>query len=72
MSSPTIRITIELGNAAFDGDGRGAEVARILEALAQRYRASGVTKLSFLYDINGNPVGEAQLLPAREPARRRP
>jgi hypothetical protein len=55
-----IHITIEVVNEAFQEDG-GAEVARILEELAKKYRASDVTLLTFLRDVNGNAVGEAQL-----------
>lgn len=61
-----LRITIETDNAAFADDGgshtpfsRGAEVARILRALATKVDATGIDANADrpLYDFNGNNVG---------------
>lgn len=64
-----MKITIELatGNAAFTDDylGMAGETARILEALADRIRASASSDLFGttypLHDALGNRVGEAQI-----------
>ena len=55
-----IRITIAVDNAAFEEDG-GAEVARILEALAVKYLENGVHLSTTIRDSNGNRVGHASL-----------
>ena len=55
------RLTIHCDNYAFDGEGRGAEVARILERIAHELR-SGVSFAPHyitLRDANGNDVGRA-------------
>lgn len=62
----TLRIKINLDNAAFE-DGGAAEVARILADLAERIpdpldATNG--KLS-LHDANGNYVGEAEIIGRR-------
>ena len=55
-----IRITIAVQNAAFEEDG-GAEVARILEALAVKYLERGIGLETVIHDRNGNRVGNAVL-----------
>jgi hypothetical protein len=56
MSNLTIEI--ETGNAAFEDDNLGFEIARILRKLADRIENDGVGCLDMgLYDINGNKVG---------------
>lgn len=57
----TIRITIDTGNAAFEDFG-GSEVARILRKLADRYDDEGLHVFAALHDVNGNKVGETELL----------
>jgi hypothetical protein len=71
MTNKIAVITILTGNAAFCEDNgeetqaaSGAEQARILRALADEIEAGGVFFRS-LYDVNGNKVGEYQLI-ARE------
>jgi hypothetical protein len=51
-----ITISIETGNAAFEGDS-GYEVARILRKLADEFENYGRSQFSGLYDHNGNKVG---------------
>jgi len=53
-----IKIEIHTDNAAFDDGNKGAEVARILRALAQHWEAWGTDKVT-LRDVNGNTVGIA-------------
>ncbi len=55
---------IELGNAAFEGDNRRAEVARILRVLAERVEQG--QENGVVYDVNGNLVGNWYLDPADE------
>jgi hypothetical protein len=54
-----ITITIDTGNAAFDGGNAGAEVARILRKTAERIAAAGIKRCDGIavLDINGNTVG---------------
>lgn len=54
-----LTMTINSDNAAFS-ENAGAEVARIMRALADRIDA-GVEGHFNLYDINGNAVGAAVL-----------
>ena len=57
----TLRIEIDLGNAAFDDDPF-PEVARILLQYARV--ATEIALLTCkLYDINGNRVGKAEIVP---------
>ena len=51
-----ITIEISTSNAAFDGDNKADEIARILHDLADRFD-EGDTDLTIL-DINGNKVGQ--------------
>lgn len=53
----TFRVEIETDSAAFDDDGAGHEVARILRKLAERIE-NGHTS-AILRDVNGNRVGFA-------------
>jgi hypothetical protein len=57
--SHKITITIETGNAAFDGDDEVTEVRRILEEVALRIERTGVSNADgqALVDLNGNTVG---------------
>jgi hypothetical protein len=50
------RVKIETGNAAFEGDSKGYEIARILRDAADRIEDG--QKTGYLYDVNGNRVGE--------------
>jgi hypothetical protein len=52
----SFRLVIRTGNAAFDD--KNAEVARILRGLADQIER-GFTDIPYLYDANGNDVGEA-------------
>ena len=55
-----ITITIETGNAAFEGDS-GHEVARILRKLANEFENYGrVLYGRPLFDHNGNKVGSVK------------
>lgn len=61
----TLTITIDMGNAAFEDDAPGIEVARILHNLAGRiegnpYDTWAMDSLS-LRDVNGNTVGRTAL-----------
>ena len=60
----TIEVFIDTDNAAFDGDARGPEIARILRDLANRW--DGPIKLNefgrTLYDANGNKCGMARVM----------
>lgn len=51
-----IAITIETGNAAFAGDNRGPEIARILRRLADEVGGKGGYE-GTLRDCNGNVIG---------------
>lgn len=57
-----LKISIETGNSAFD-DYPGTECARILRQLADRIDGIGRDRdeSGFLYDFNGNRVGEWSL-----------
>lgn len=59
--SDTIRILINVGNAAFQ-EGGGSEVARILRDLADQYESDGFYVFAALRDVNGNKVGKAELI----------
>lgn len=55
--TPTIQVTIEMDNAAFDDNARG-EAARILRQLAHSIELVGFDNApNNLRDINGNTVG---------------
>lgn len=59
-----LRIEIETGNSAFDGDARGGECARILVELARRIGDMGACDDGHggpIYDANGNRVGSWSL-----------
>jgi hypothetical protein len=55
-----LELTIKSNNAAFEQDAAGAEVARLLRALADSI-AAGAEGQFRLTDINGNYVGRAFL-----------
>lgn len=55
-------LEIDCGNAAFDDDDCGAELARIMESIAGRLRDISNLEGGFsfsLHDRNGNRVGSA-------------
>lgn len=47
-----IKIKIDTGNAAFEGDNRRDEIARILRKIADNIEYGG--EPSFINDVNGN------------------
>lgn len=55
-----LQIEMDLDNAAFEENGRDEEIARILKRLAGRIKLHGVGNYG-LFDLNGNPVGDAVL-----------
>jgi hypothetical protein len=55
-----LELTIKSNNAAFEQDAAGAEVARILRAMADSI-AAGAEGQFRLTDINGNYAGRAFL-----------
>ena len=55
------KLTIETGNAAFDGEDRAAEVARLLRTAADALERG--TTGAPLHDYNGNFVGRFDLVP---------
>jgi hypothetical protein len=55
-----LELTIKSNNAAFEQDAAGAEVARLLRALADSI-AAGAEGQFRLTDINGNYAGRAFL-----------
>jgi hypothetical protein len=59
----TLTITIEMDNAAFEEEGSGNEVGRILRCVAGRLTDDDVTEdTGFnLFDINGNKVGSVEV-----------
>ena len=54
------RVTINTGNAAFEDNGPGSEVAEILRDLAHRCETAGLMDFPLL-DTNGNRVGDTVL-----------
>lgn len=52
-------IEIDCGNAAFDDDNIGNELARILRKEADRLELECAPRGAPLHDINGNKVGAA-------------
>ena len=64
MINRTFTITIGCDNAAFDGDACGAELARILRALADDLAQEDTAFTAFdalLFDANGNRCGDAEM-----------
>lgn len=61
-----IIITINTDNAAFEDDP-GAEVARILNSLAQKIGRWGIPSDMKLLDSNGNTVGKCDTVADDEP-----
>ena len=60
------RLYIDCGNAAFDEDDCGREIARILHGLAKRVEDKPFDYVARvdeypLYDLNGNFVGAAKM-----------
>ncbi len=66
------RIHIEFrttGNVAFEGEGRGHEIARILRDIAERLKWVDCPKTEDegdIRDVNGNKVGEWYLTEGEE------
>jgi hypothetical protein len=68
MSKRKFAVNIDLGNAAFEGDSLGPELARVLRNLADRLErdsaATIASKCAYggyaLRDSNGNTVGGAK------------
>jgi len=59
-------LEIDCDNAAFEDNGRETEVSSILYRLSQRLQLSaGGHAPYFLYDSNGNTVGEARFAKIR-------
>lgn len=58
---PTLHITIDLDNEAFQDGNRDYEVARILHAAANKIDVRGIEDVSRLLDSNGNTVGDVML-----------
>lgn len=50
------KIVIETGNAAFEGEAKNGEIARILRDVATQLDNEGWTS-GACYDVNGNSVG---------------
>ncbi len=50
-------VTIETENAAFDGEYREQEIARILREAAHRVETNPTLVMGILRDANGNQVG---------------
>lgn len=65
-----ITIEIETGNAAFEGDLEGPEVASILEIAARRFKVMGAMQCDGtpLADSNGNRVGVIKVQPIEAPS----
>jgi len=59
------KLELEMGNAAFEGEQRYAEVARILRDTANKIQHGAQTS-GEVFDINGNCVGSWSLDPADE------
>lgn len=53
-----MQLFITLSNAAFEGDNKNYEVARILDVAGSKF-ASGELREFVLRDVNGNTVGSA-------------
>jgi len=52
----TVKIDFKTNNAAFDGDDKPVEIARILREIASRV-VLGSTE-GTIHDINGNKIGK--------------
>lgn len=57
----SIQIYFDMDNADFDAD-EGAEIARILRDLADNYYDAGGSRLKYIYDANGNRIGQAEII----------
>jgi len=53
-----VKIVIKTDNAAFEGNGKGPEIARILRKMADQAEQSseGDTQVFPIMDLNGNKV----------------
>ena len=52
-----ITIHLSTDNSAFEGEGRGDEIARILRGAADRIEGNDSPEQFNLHDANGNTVG---------------
>jgi len=62
------KVTIDCGNAAFDGENLPYELAIILKKLASRFPVLGAENIRYgdsiyLLDSNGNKVGKCEFIP---------
>jgi len=63
-----IRITLDTGNAAFDGHGCVYEVQRILNVWINKSVGYGAPMEAALVDANGSTVGRVELVePNKKP-----
>ena len=60
MASKVFHVKVNLGNAAFSGDGVYQELPRILNELAKEISEMPLMPI-ILRDINGNKAGEAYI-----------
>ena len=56
-----IKIQFDTDNAAFD-DAPASEIGRILRKLADDIEQTGGEPYTVIHDINGNRIGECQIL----------
>lgn len=61
------KLWFDMGNAAFE-DAGASECARILRDLADRIEESGGLDYVKIHDVNGNSIGELQMLPILDPS----
>jgi len=64
MTFEPFLLRFDTGNAAFDGEDRGAEIARILRLMADRIEARGAVTDGVEWvvrDRNGNEIGGLNL-----------
>lgn len=53
------KLTIDTGNAAFEDEGKGCEIARILRAIADKVENGAESGKAV--DLNGNTVGRFEV-----------
>lgn len=57
---PMFRLQLDTDNAAFEGEDKAPEIARILKVLASKIEHHGETA-GAVHDVNGNAVGKYRL-----------
>jgi sugar phosphate isomerase/epimerase len=67
VDGPNVVISMDTGNAAFQDDNEGPEIARILSQLADRIRSTGDFDVT-LSDYNGQVVGKIEEINIGEPS----